>query len=235
MKKLAITCMLIAALSAAVPAHAAGKLSVSQENFHVVEGYSITGYAYAKVENVGDKPIKVNAGLLEIFDSEGDTLTSEDYLNAYASYLQPGEYTYTRMYERVEGIESADEVDDYMLTISGKSDADKVELRLPVVTEYQPNVEQGYWTRNYMFATVTNDTEYNIFGLEILLVLLDDEGNILYMDSESMYDSKGLTPGSSIIIRKDVSSDFIKYFEANSYTPTTVDAIAYVTMDAPEE
>ena len=64
------------------------------------------------------------------------------------------------------------------------------------------------------------------------MVLLDDDDNILYMESESMYDSKGLTPGSSMVIRIDVSSSFTEYYEAHGYTPTKVDAIAYVNLDA---
>ena len=236
MKKLAITCMLMAALVSAVPAHAAGKLSVTQENFHVVGSSSIYGYAYAKVENVGDKPIKINAGLLEIFDGEGDTLTSEDYLYAYGRYLNPGEYGYAKMSERIEGIESADDVDDYMLTISGKSEADYVTLRLPVETAYMPNVQySSYSTRDYMYATVTNNTDSIIFDLDILLVLLDDDDNILYMTTEDMYDSKGITPGSSIVIREYLGSDFKNYFEANDITPTKVDALAYVYVNAPAE
>ena len=60
-------------------AFCAGKLSVAQENFHVVSYWGTYGYAFAKVENIGDKPIKVNAGVLEIFDENGDALTSSDY------------------------------------------------------------------------------------------------------------------------------------------------------------
>lgn len=231
MKKVISVLVLAAILMTfAAPAFAAGKLSVTQENFHVVDSYSIYGYVYAKVENVGDKPTKVNAGLLEIFDANGDTLTSEDYMSAYAEYLQPGEYTYISMYEQVEGINSADEVADYMLTVTAKGDTDKYSLRLPVECEYQPNVTEGYWTEDYMVATVTNDTDSTIFDLRVVLALLDDEGNILYMDYDSMYSSKGLTPGSSIVVRTPVSSSFKDYIKAKGLNPTTVDAIAYVNV-----
>lgn len=232
MKKLfAVVLSMLFVLSCCAPALAAGKLNVVQENFHVIDSYSTYGYAYAKVQNVGDKPIKVNAGLLEIFDSEGDTLTSDDYMSVYAEYLQPDEYTYVCINEEVE-VDSPSDVDDYMLTVSGKSDADKISKRLPVETKYEPNVEEGYWTRNYISATVTNDTDETIFDIVVLLVLLDDEDNILYMDSESMYSTKGLTPGSSIVVRDDVNSTFMDYFAAKGYTPSKVDAIAYVNVNA---
>ena len=229
MKRILVALLVVTMLVGSLPAFAAGKISVVQENFHVVDSYSIYGYAYAKVQNVGDKPIKVNAGLLEIFDAEGDTLTSDDYLRSYAEYLQPDEYTYVCMDEKVE-VEAVTEVDDYILTVSGKSDTGKRSIRLPVETSYEPDVKQGYSTYNYMTALVTNDTEDTLFDITVLLVLLDDEDNILYMESDSMYSSKGLTPGSSIVVREDVSSSFMDYFAAKGYTPSKVDAIAYVNV-----
>ena len=80
MKKM--VCLLLACMMTlcSASALAAGKLSVTQENFHYVENYWNYGYAYAKVENVGDKPIKVNAGVLEIYDADGEVITSTDYV-----------------------------------------------------------------------------------------------------------------------------------------------------------
>ena len=85
-------CLMLAMMLclASVPALAAGKLNVTQENYHFVVSYGRYVYAYAKVENSGDRPIKVNAGVLEIYDENGDVLSSTDYHNAYATYLQPG-------------------------------------------------------------------------------------------------------------------------------------------------
>ena len=50
------------------------------------------------------------------------------------------------------------------------------------------------------------------------------------MDDTYMYSDKGVTPGSSITIRKDVDSSFVDYFEANGIVPASVDAIAYVNI-----
>lgn len=228
MKKLLVLFLLMAVVLA-TPAFAAGKLNVEQENFHVIDSYFVYGYSYAKVANVGDKPIKVNTGLLEIYDEEGEALTSTDYYSAYAEYLQPDEYTYIYLYDEVEDVE-ASAVADYMLTVTGKADTDYVSFRLPCTTAYEPNVEEGYWTYNYMYATVTNNTDEPIYDMIIVLVLLDEEGNILYMDDEYMYDV-ALAPGSSVIVRKDVSSSHIEYFEKNGIVPVAVDAIAYVNIE----
>ena len=213
-----------------VPAFAAGKLSVTQENFIVTNSYSMYGYVYARIDNVGDKPIKVNAGVLEIFDKDGNAVTSSDYLIAYAEYLKPGEYTYAYIYDEIEGVEESN-VDDYMLTITGKSSNDYETMRLPVTTAYLDNVKEGYFTSDYMVATVTNDTDKPIFDVEVVLTLLDAAGNILYMESASMYSDKAIMPGSSIQIREEVSQTFIDVFEAKGLVPVSVDAIAYVNVE----
>ena len=230
MKKALALMILLTITLCSVPAFAAGKLSIEQENFHVVQSYDVYGYAYAKLANVGDKPIKVNTGLLEIFDANGDALTSTDYYSDYAEYLQPNEYTYIKLYDEVEDAEPSD-VDDYMLTITGKANTDYISYRFPCTTSYEPNVTEGYWTYNYMYATFTNDTEEPVYNISVVFALLDAEGNILYMDDANMYDDKAVMPGSSIIIRKDVSSSFIEYFEQKGLVPASVDAIAYVNIE----
>jgi len=230
MKKFWAFCLVLVMVMAMGSASAAGKLSVDQENFHVIDSYSLYGYCYAKVSNTGDKPIKVNAGLMEIYNADGDALTSTDWYYGYAEYLQPGEYTYVELYDEVEDVE-ASEVADYMLTMTGKADTDYVSYRFPCTTSYEPNVEEGYWTYNYMYATFTNDTTETVYNIEVVLALLDAEGNILYMDESGLYSDKGVAPGSSITIRKDVSSSFIEYFEANGIVPASVDAIAFVDIE----
>lgn len=230
MKKLVALMLALSLVLCSIPALAAGKLSVQQENFHVIKDYRLYGYVYAKVSNVGDRPIKVNTGLLEIFNADGDALTSTDSFSAYAKYLQPGEYTYMKLYDEIENAESSD-VDDYMLTVTGKSSNDYISKRLPCVSAYEPDIKDGHYTRNYMYATVTNDTDEPIYAINIVMALLDAEGNILYIASDNLYDSRALMPGSSLMFRCDVDSDHIKYMQENGYVPVEVDAIAYVTVE----
>ena len=229
MKKILVLMLVFTIVICASPAFAAGKLSVEQENFHVIQSYRVYGYVYAKVANVGDKPIKINTSLLEVFNEDGDALTSTDYYSDYAEYLQPDEYTYICMYDEIEDVEASD-VDDYMLTVTGKADTDYISYRFPCTSSYEPNVTEGYYTYNYMYATVTNDTEEPVYNISVVLVLLDAEGNILYMEDDGMYSDKAIMPGSSITVRKDVSSSFIEYFEKIGAKPTSVDAIAYVNI-----
>lgn len=228
MKKI-VCLMLVAVLCvAAIPAMAAGRLTVVQENYHYVGGFLNYVYAYAKVENTGDRPIKVNAGVLEVYDAEGEVLTSTDYENAYATYLQPGEYTYVSMYEDVEeGKIPA----DYMMTLTGKSENNQVAFRLPVEAKFEMNVMDGWWKHNYLYATVNNPTEEVQYDVEVVFALLDAEGNIICIDSKSLYDEVGIMPGQSLMIRLDISSSFIDYYDAKGIVPVSVDALAYVLKD----
>ena len=225
MKKVVSILLVVLLLSVSTATYAAGKLTVDQENFHVVSSYWTYGYAYAKVSNAGAKATKINAGVVEIYDEAGDVLTSSDYLTAYAEYLEPGEYTYVKMYSEITSGKAA----DYNLTLTQKTDNSERTLRLPVETDLQMDVKSGWWTYNYMYATVTNNTDKPIYGIQVVLVLLDAEGNILDIEDESMYDNKALTPGSSMIVRKDIPSAHMDYFKANGIVPASVDAIAYVT------
>lgn len=176
---------------------------------------------------MGDRPIKVNAGVFEVYDANGDVLTSTDYINAYAAYLQPGEYTYVKL--SVE-IEEGQTPDDQMLTLTGKSDSSTSALHLPVETKLELGVQSGWWTYNYMYATVTNNTDDIVYNVAVVLALLDAEGNILYIDNHSLYTTLGINPGSTVTIREDISSAFMDYFEANDYAPAKVDALAYVII-----
>ena len=220
-----LLCMLL--LSGGSGTLSAGKLVVDQENFLVVSNYWTYGYVFAKVSNAGDKPIKVNAGVLEIYDEDGNAITSSDYLSAYAAYLEPGEYTYVKMYSEIESGTAS----DYMLTLTGKTDNSMRTVRLPVETDLQLDVKSGWFTYNYMYATVTNNTDEPIYSISVVMALLDAEGNILDIEDDNLYSDRALTPGSSMIIRKDIPSAYMDYFAKNSIVPTAVDAIAFVNVD----
>ena len=209
------------------PAMAAGKMAVDQENFHVTDNYSVYGYAFAKVENTGDKPVEFSAGLLEVYDANGDTLTSTDYMSCFPSTLQPGEYGYIYAYDGIDTVDNYSQVDDYMLTVTGKS-GDKEYVRYPVVGDYQEDVQVSkYSSYDYVIAEITNDTDETVFNLEVVIALLDDQDNILFLTHNNFYTSTGLNAGSTITYRDSISKSFYEAWEREGVTPTHVDVIAF--------
>ena len=118
--------VLVLALAMALPAFAAGKLVVSDETMTVCESYSgYTAYIFAVLENTGDKPVEFNAGLIELLDADGESIDAEDYLYSYPTILDPGQKAYLKEYINVDDAESADYIDDYTLSVSGKSASEK--------------------------------------------------------------------------------------------------------------
>ena len=228
MKRFLILLLTLAVLACGLTASAEGVLTVTQQNFHVVaSGSSITGYVYVKLENTGDAPVKIDTASLEIYDADGNVLASSTSLWRFAEYLQPGEYTYAYMNPTIKDIESTDAVADYALEITGRELSNRYTFRLPVESVYETEVEGDPFNNEYITTTLTNDADQTVFDIAVMRVLLDDAGNILYLDSDNMYSYKGLTPGSSIVVRRPVTSTFRDYYAENGYTPTAVDSIGY--------
>lgn len=208
-------------------ASAAGKMTVLQENFHAVDFSTPYGYVFAKVENTGDKPVKYSAGLLEIYDANGDTLESTDWVGCYPSILNPGETGFAIVSERVENASAVSDLDDYALTVTGKSATSGSVTRYPVKGEYQQDVQiSTYSTRNYLIAEITNDTDTTAFDVELVFTILDDNGNILYAEHNSLY-SIGINPGSTVTYRTTLSDSWKETWEHEGVTPTKLEIIAY--------
>ncbi len=226
MKKAIPALLFSLALIAPTTAFAAGKLSYTETFF--VDSRSDAN-VYAKVENIGDKPIAVNAGLFEIFDSEGDAVTSTDWINIYAKYLQPGEYTYVRASTDINGLQAAD-VDDYLFTLSGKSGSDMVSKRFPCVAEYRID-DTGYRTYHYAYITTTNDTEDPVYGLDVVAAFYDSNDELIFVCPSGLGSDTALEPGSSLTFKLSISSAVVDYLAENNITPKYVDAIVYVNRE----
>ena len=228
MKKLICCLLALMLVLGTAGALAAGELSVTRENFYVISGYSTYGYAYARVENTGDDTITVNGGTAEIYDENGGVITSTDYMPRYAKTLQPGEYAYVEFNIKIEAAEGEDLPDKYMLTVNGEKNDYYWTRRFPTEARLSLDEPYGSRTRNYMYATVTNDSDEIVYDLSVVLALADEEDNILYLTSERLHSSVGLLPGSSVIIRKEIPTDFTDYYDAHGLKPAKVDAIGYV-------
>ena len=231
MKRLVAAVLVAMLMLGASSALAAGKINVEQENFMTVKDYNDYAYAFAKVTNTGNKLIRVNAGILEVFDAEGDVITSTDNMYKYAEYLEPDEYTYVYIGAKLEEGQMAN-VDDYLLTITGKSESENRTKRLEVKDlSFKRGVQEGYSTYDYAYFTVVNNTDEVMWNVKVIYALLDDLGNILFVRTDSIDWNEGLAPGSSICYKENIDSDFMAYYDAHDLVPTKVDAIAFVNYN----
>ena len=224
MKKLVSLFLAIALCAACVSALAAGEVTVSQKQFYtVVTDYSQYGYLFAKIENTGDEPIMLDYGKVVTFDESDDIMDTSNYISAYPRYLQPGEYAY--LYDISYGSLGDPIVADYKFSI-GTTDQERTVLRLDSESAFDPGEADSKYD-DLMFATFTNTTDGLLSNLYIVYALLDEEGNILYLNYDYL-DDIALHPGSTITVARRVDSDIVDYLKQNSITPATVDTLVYV-------
>ncbi len=235
MRRISSLILVLALLACALPAMAEGKLTVAQENCYYLGTGSVYAYLYAKVQNTGDAPIRIDSGTLDVFDPDGNTLANSTFITKFAEYLQPGEYTYVLFNMKVDGVETGDEVGDYSMAIETTDDVRKQSMRLFGESEYEKDLTVGSFTHDYVTTVTTNDKDKTVFDAVIVRALLDADGNILYIDYDNMYSSKGIMPGSSIMMRRQLNGTFEKYFKENGIEPAAVDTLCYANVEDPSE
>ncbi len=212
-------------------AFAAGKLSVVQENFLILP-YSDyhAGYVYAEVKNVGDKPVEFNGGLFELYDAEGNSIESSNYLRCYPEVLNAGETGYLYVSKYVEEAKDRSFIDDYLLTVTGKGSKEKSTVYFTVNSTRLEEISEGYWSYHYITADIENKTDDTQYDFHVVYALKDADGKLLYVDyANPSY--VGFKTGTSMEVRVSVDSDVVECFDENGIVPSVVDAIAYVEIE----
>lgn len=222
-----IILIVLALLLASAPALGAGKLTVNQERMSISDAYgTVIVDIYAEVENTGDQTAAFSAGLVELFGADGSFIDSTDYVYSYPSILAPGErgYLYVSIYP--ENVESVSDIADYALTVTGKG-SNAASGLLKAAGRYEPNVQEAYWTTNYMVAEVTNDTADTAYDIYCVFALKDADGKLLYCYYTTAY-SIGIPAGSTIIMRTSVPDSTLEALAADGLVPAAVEAVAYL-------
>lgn len=231
MKKKILCSLLAAALviMMAMPAFAAGKLEVADESMTVCESYSgYTAYVFAILENTGDKPVEFNAGLLELLDADGEAIDADDYLYSYPTILDPGQKAYLRQYINVDDADSPDYIDDYTLSVSGKSASENTNVALDCTAEVGMKPYSYTSTTEYptVTITVTNNLDETVREIYAAYALLDEDGKVIYVDYVSP-SYVGLPTGQSIELDSQIDSSLVEQWEADGVEPASIEVLAY--------
>ena len=200
---------------------AAGKLTVNQETYTAVAGYSFVGYVFAEVENTGDKNIEFGNGLLEILTADGDPMDSTDIYNMYPSILAPGEKGYVSTRQYVDAAESIEDISDYTLTITGKSTQEEAIARLDSTAAYGVGVNSWGDEEQMVVVTITNNTQETVYDCQVAFALYDAEGKLLLVDADNTY-NVGIPAGQSIEVQFTVD-----VWAEQGVTPATAECVAY--------
>ena len=211
-------------------AFAAGKLVATVENLCVIPYYADAyyGYVYAELSNTGDKPVQFSNGLMELFDPDGNSISSADLYYCYPPVLQPGDKAYTYVSGYVE-TKDKNFISDHMLTVTGKGTISQKIVHLNSTASYE-QVSDIYGTYDYLVSVIENNTENVVTMCEVVFAVKDAEGNLIYVANTSWSGyNVGVMPASSLEMRFQMGTDMMNYMKDNNIVPATVESIAYFT------
>lgn len=205
---------------------AAGKATITQEAFYVTPFLSyFAGEVYCEITNTGDKPLKLESGVYEFYDADGESIDSGSIYSFYPRTLLPGEKATAII---TSGIKEATEpayIADYSVSVVGKSAKPEDVIRYPVsnirMGEYDP-----YGMYQAFYATVNNDSSSPTGDVSIVFFVYDASGNILYT-CERDTSGMSLLPGNSMDMYCLVDNDILKQLDAVEKSIATITAIAY--------
>jgi len=227
MKKILALALSLCLLLAAVPAMAAGQLTVVQETYTptIIGSSSLYGYVFAEVTNSGDAPIEIKNGVYEILGADGAVIKSSNVYRAYPSILAPGETGYIHEYQSISGQDSVSAIPGYTLTVSGTETNKAGMTYLPVTATVE---EVNYWfDKAYMVtSTITNNTDATIYEPYLVFGIYDAAGKLLYSDNTTL-GGLGIPAGSSLEVLS-IADEFTEIWKANDTIPATVKVFCYM-------
>lgn len=226
MKKFVALLLAVCLTLGCASALAAGKLTVNQETYAAVAGYSFIGYVFAEVENTGDKNIQFGNGLLEILTADGDPMDSTDIYSMYPTILAPGEKGYVSAQKYVDGAESIEDISDYTLTLNGKSTQEEAVARLDSTAAYGVGVNSWGDEEQMVVVTITNNTQETVYDCQVAFALYDAEGKLLLVDADNTY-NVGIPAGQSVEVQFTVDEDLAAVWAEQGVTPATAECVAY--------
>lgn len=224
-----IVCLMM--VLAAMPALAAGELTITKSNLVVVDGsLFVSGYLYACVENTGDAPIACGDASMAIYDAAGEILETSDWVSTipYNVILEPGEIAYIKEWVVFDdGITSAD-VGEYKLSIGEYEYTGNETNFIPCEVTVGDLSSDSY--DNYIYVTFTCPEGDILYDIGVAGALYDADDNIIFAGYDTM-SYVGLHPGSTVTVQLYVDSDIVEHMEANSIVPSVVEAYVYFEVE----
>ncbi len=203
-------------------------VTIEKSSFKVLESYSgYRGTYIARIKNENDVPLFLTGGNMQVFDAAGNQVAEASYLSKTGSkYLEPGETSFVSMYVDLE----SDGEYSFQANIETKTESYRsTDFAVKVSDPTFVKVE-GEYNSDLMKATVTNEKDTPLAGIQMVLVLIDADGNLLDIDTQDLYRNE-LGSQSSITMVSSVDDRTKKFYEANGLEPVAVEAYAWVEND----
>jgi len=231
MKK--VFALLLALMLLCSAALADAELKVMNTMCHIIPYYdSAVGVYYAEVVNTGDTLICLDDELsrVELMDSEGNVVLSEEIWNVTPTVLAPGEKGYVVPFHMY-----LDEVDVSALTNYA------IHLYAEEATYFEPPVylnaagitaeirtEPDRWGNDVtaLYITFTNMAEDVVYDFNFAVGVYDESGALIYTYESSTYDV-GVPAGQSVIVRSEIDNFLTAYWAENGIVPASIGVIGY--------
>ena len=207
-------------------AFAAGKAAITQEAFYITPFLDyFAGEVFCEITNTGDKPVRIESGIYEFFDAEGESIDSGSIYSFYPRTLLPGEKGYLSVCSGIEEAVESAFIDDYSVSIVGKSAKEEEVIRYPV-SDVRMGDYGNYGLYQAFYATVKNDSEAKTGDVSVVFAAYDDEGTLLFNCARST-SGMALLPGSSIEVYGTIDSEILSQLEQDGKAIATITALAY--------
>lgn len=223
MKRL-IAVLLVLCFALGSTALAEGKLKVTDKTLIVYDGDD-NGYFFARIENTGDAPVAVSYGNLVTFDDEDEIIFSDGLVSICPNYvmLDPGEFVFACEF-LWESALTEKEVADFKFSAEKRSSGDNVTI---IPTEITYSLKGAGTYENYFYVTIANDSDEMLDTPYVVAVLYDEDGNIAYVDSESLSALK-IHPHSTVTITLSISDDMMVYYNKHGIKIGEAEAYIYI-------
>lgn len=207
---------------------AAGQMTLEKEAFLVLPSYGTTvyGYYFAEIQNTGDAALKLQDAVLILKGKEGDELKKREWFSSYPQVINPGESAYISVYDYLDTEEAKDEITSYSFDIKGSTQP-SMKTTMYTVEDAAYQLEQGDYSNSaYVTALIKNETDVPCYNINAVIVLRDAEGELLFVDSTTLYGA-GIPAGGEILVRREIDSSIVDHFVDQAIKPASVEVLAY--------
>lgn len=186
-------------------------------------------FVYLQLKNTGNAPVGLDNIQVQFVDAEMNVVLEEGTFSMYPPTLQPGQIGYACVWAYNVELDVAQAITNYAVTVKASHDY-LIDVSLVDNTVEHKKVENPYYTEHQAFLTITNATAETIWQPEIVLVVRNQDGKILTIENDALYDV-GIPAGGHVYYGYDFSSFQVERWQEKGQEIATMETIVYLEND----
>lgn len=205
------------------------KLKLLEENLIVFSSYgNTTAYYTAIVENLSSEMIYFTNAYVYCYDAEGKQLGEGGYILLHPGVIMPGEKGY--LYSMTDTLgEGEISVASHKLVVDAQETSYGEDNVIPLPSEASYKVVERAGTgetEGQFVVTISNDKEEPVFHLNSLLILRDEAGKLVYMDSVTQ-SLAGIPAGGKALLRDTLDQEILAALQKDEREPKAVECFSW--------